>query len=205
MDRRIRLHGVDAPEKGQPCFDAANPTYRCGQKAAMALDEFIGQSPVSCRERDVDRYGRTVADCRVRGEDIELWLVRSGHAFAYRRYSSDYIGAEQEAGTIVAVYGQDICRRLGNGAKSNATPFDSLGCGFTSSSAAAREPPHRGLTAARFADVGKLADARCAEASPAERSAFVRQIYFLETFVLSSAARRATASLTASSCAQKCT
>lgn len=96
--QRIRLHGVDAPEKGQPCFDAANPTYRCGQKAAMALDEFIGQSPVSCRERDVDRYGRTVADCRVRGEDIELWLVRSGHAFAYRRYSSDYIGAEQEAG-----------------------------------------------------------------------------------------------------------
>ncbi len=37
---RIRLHGVDAPEKGQPCFDAANQPYRCGQKAAMALDEF---------------------------------------------------------------------------------------------------------------------------------------------------------------------
>lgn len=95
--RRIRLHGIDAPENGQLCFDAANQAYRCGQMAAMALDEFIGQSPVSCRERDVDRYGRTVADCRVRGEDIELWLVRSGHAFAYRRYSSDYIGAEQEA------------------------------------------------------------------------------------------------------------
>lgn len=95
--QRIRLHGIDAPENGQPCFDAANRPYRCGQKAAMALDEFIGQSLVSCRERDVDRYGRTVADCLVRGEDIELWLVRNGHAFAYRRYSSDYIGAEQEA------------------------------------------------------------------------------------------------------------
>lgn len=95
--QRIRLHGIDAPEKGQPCFDASGKVYRCGQIAAMALDEFIGASPVSCRERDVDRYGRTVADCRVRGEDIELWLVRSGHAFAYRRYSSDYIGAEQEA------------------------------------------------------------------------------------------------------------
>lgn len=95
--QRIRLHGVDAPEKGQSCLDAANQPYRCGQKAALALDEFIGQSPVSCRERDVDRYGRTVADCRVRGEDIELWLVKSGHASAYRRYSSDYIGAEQDA------------------------------------------------------------------------------------------------------------
>jgi endonuclease YncB( thermonuclease family) len=95
--QRIRLHGIDAPEKGQPCFDAQNQAYRCGQMAAMALDEFIGQSPVSCRERDVDRYGRTVASCQVRGKDIELWLVRNGHAFAYRRYSSDYIGAEQEA------------------------------------------------------------------------------------------------------------
>jgi len=95
--QRIRLHGIDAPEKGQPCFDAMSKPYRCGQIAAMALDEFIGVSPVQCRERDVDRYGRTVADCSVRGEDIELWLVRNGHAMAYRQYSSDYIGAEQEA------------------------------------------------------------------------------------------------------------
>ena len=95
--QRIRLHGVDAPEKGQPCFDVVNQPYRCGQVAAMALDEFIGASPVQCRERDIDRYDRIIADCSVRGEDIELWLVRSGHAMAYRRYSSDYIAAEQEA------------------------------------------------------------------------------------------------------------
>jgi endonuclease YncB( thermonuclease family) len=95
--QRIRLHGIDAPEKGQPCFDASGKLYRCGQVAAMALDHFIGASPVNCRERDVDRYGRTVADCSVRGEDIELWLVRNGHAMAYRKYSSAYIGAEQEA------------------------------------------------------------------------------------------------------------
>jgi endonuclease YncB( thermonuclease family) len=95
--QRIRLHGVDAPEKGQPCFDAEGHVWRCGPVAANALDEFIGISPVTCRERDTDRYGRIVAACSVRGEDIELWLVRHGHAFAYRLYSSDYIGAEQEA------------------------------------------------------------------------------------------------------------
>ncbi len=95
--QRIRLHGVDAPEKGQPCHDAAGQAYRCGKNSARALDEFIGQSPVTCHERTTDRYGRTVADCSVRGEDIELWLVRNGHALAYRRYSSDYTGAEQEA------------------------------------------------------------------------------------------------------------
>nr|CCD32219.1 Nuclease (SNase domain protein) [Methylocystis sp. SC2] len=95
--QRIRLHGIDAPEKGQPCFDNTGKPYRCGQQAAMTLDDFIGASPVQCRERDVDRYGRVVADCSVRGEDIELWLVRNGHAMAYRKYSSAYIAAEQEA------------------------------------------------------------------------------------------------------------
>lgn len=39
----------------------------------------------------------TVASRGVRGEDIVLWLVRSGHAFEYRRYSSAHIGAEQDA------------------------------------------------------------------------------------------------------------
>lgn len=95
--QRIRLHGVDAPEKGQPCFGVDERPYRCGPIAANALDEFIGQSPVSCHERTTDRYGRLVADCSVRGQDIEEWLVRNGYAMAYRRYSSDYIGAEQEA------------------------------------------------------------------------------------------------------------
>lgn len=95
--QRIRLHGIDAPEKWQPCFDASGNSWRCGPAAANALDEFIGASPVSCRERDVDRYGRIVATCMVRGDDIEAWLVRNGHAMAYRRYSSDYIGVEQEA------------------------------------------------------------------------------------------------------------
>ena len=95
--QRIRLHGVDAPEKGQPCFDASGKSWRCGPAAANALDEFIGVSLVTCRERDTDRYGRIVADCSVRGVDIEAWLVQNGHAFAYRRYSSDYIAIEQEA------------------------------------------------------------------------------------------------------------
>jgi endonuclease YncB( thermonuclease family) len=51
--QRIRLHGIDAPEKRQPCFDPGQQPYRCGQKVAMALDEFIGGSPVTCEERDV--------------------------------------------------------------------------------------------------------------------------------------------------------
>jgi len=55
--QRIRLHGVDAPEKGQECFQPDGSPWRCGQRGALALADFIGESPVSCRLIDTDRYG----------------------------------------------------------------------------------------------------------------------------------------------------
>jgi len=96
-DTRIRLHGIDAPESAQTCQDAAGKDYRCGQAAALALSDRIGQSPISCEPRDTDRYGRTVAVCRKVDEDLNAWMVSQGHAIAYRRYSTDYVGAETAA------------------------------------------------------------------------------------------------------------
>ena len=37
--QRIRLHGIDAPEGGQTCLDAAGQKWRCGQRAALALQD----------------------------------------------------------------------------------------------------------------------------------------------------------------------
>jgi endonuclease YncB( thermonuclease family) len=95
--QRIRLFGIDTPEKRQPCWKADGSEYRCGQQASFVLADFIGRSPVSCEERDTDRYGRIVGRCFVQGKSINEYMVRSGWAMAYRRYASDYIGAEQEA------------------------------------------------------------------------------------------------------------
>ncbi len=96
-DTRIRLHGIDAPESAQTCQDAAGKDYRCGQIAALALADRIGQAAVTCEPRDTDRYGRTVAVCRKGREDLNAWMVRRGHAIAYRRYAEDYVPAEAEA------------------------------------------------------------------------------------------------------------
>lgn len=95
--QRIRLHGVDAPEKGQECFHSDGSSWRCGQKGAFALADFIGASPVGCRSLGSDRYGRMIAKCLVRNRDVEEWRVSEGWAMAYRRYSSDYIGVEHDA------------------------------------------------------------------------------------------------------------
>jgi endonuclease YncB( thermonuclease family) len=42
----------------------------------------------------MDRYGRTVAVCRVNGHDIGAAMVRRGQAWAYIKYSSQYVGEE---------------------------------------------------------------------------------------------------------------
>lgn len=94
---RIRLHGIDAPESAQTCQNAAGKDYRCGQAAALALADRIGDANVSCESRDTDKYGRTVAVCRKGVEDLNGWLVAQGHAIAYRTYSQEYVDQEVEA------------------------------------------------------------------------------------------------------------
>jgi endonuclease YncB( thermonuclease family) len=93
--QRIRLHGIDAPESRQTCLDAGGRAWRCGQRAALALQDLIGRRTVSCDERDVDRYGRIVGRCVVGDIAINEWLVAQGLALAYRRYSD--VAAEDAA------------------------------------------------------------------------------------------------------------
>lgn len=94
---RIRLFGVDAPESAQTCRDDDGQLYRCGQKGALALSDFIATKPVSCAPVDTDRYGRTVATCTVAGADVADWLVRAGLAFDWPQYSKGRYGTAQKA------------------------------------------------------------------------------------------------------------
>lgn len=94
--KKIRLHGVDAPESKQSCTLNGKP-YRCGQKAALALDELAGGKTLECKGRTVDRYRRIIAICYLGKLDINAWMVENGWALAYRRYSKDYVKHEQFA------------------------------------------------------------------------------------------------------------
>lgn len=95
---RLRLHGVDAPERKQLCSSADGRRYRCGQQAADWLKARLGPDPVlSCTVLDIDRYRRLVVRCLKDGTDINHALVRAGWAVAYTRYSDAYAEAEQQA------------------------------------------------------------------------------------------------------------
>ncbi|WP_299803809.1 thermonuclease family protein [Tardiphaga sp.] len=120
---RIRLFGVDAPESDQTCRDDDGKLYRCGQKAALALSDFISSRTLSCMQRDTDRYGRSVATCTVAGDDIAAWLVRGGLALDYPQYSKGkYAVAQKEAertgdgmwgGQWVVPWAYRACKRAG--------------------------------------------------------------------------------------------
>ena len=62
--RRIRLHGIDAPESAQAC-EKDGKKHRCGERAAIALFDKIGRTPIRCEWRNKDRYKRIVAICRL--------------------------------------------------------------------------------------------------------------------------------------------
>ena len=58
----------------------------------------INKNQVRCTVQDrLDRYERYIGVCFVESINLNQWMVRNGHAVAYRRYSKDYIKDEDYA------------------------------------------------------------------------------------------------------------
>ncbi len=93
---RVRLHGVDAFERGQVC-DLPTGGWLCGSAATDAMKSRAEGRRLVCEVRDTDRYGRKVSRCERDGVDVARALVDNGLALAYRRYSGDYVAAEDAA------------------------------------------------------------------------------------------------------------
>ncbi len=94
--KRIRLFGIDAPEKSQPC-QVQEAAVACGIIARNALIGFVVGATVRCDREDVDRYGRDVSRCYADGYDLSAGMVRAGLAVAYRQYSLSYVSEEENA------------------------------------------------------------------------------------------------------------
>lgn len=81
---RIRILDIDAPESRQTCTASDGVAWRCGQKAALALADWIGARTVTCATDGKDRYGRWLARCAAGGQDLGQWMARTGWAVPYR-------------------------------------------------------------------------------------------------------------------------
>ena len=97
FNKRIRLHGIDTPEKKQICIKNSKE-YNCGKEATTALIKKINGKKVVCKVQDkLDRYKRYIGVCFAGKINLNKWMVRNGYAVAYRRYSIDYIEDENYA------------------------------------------------------------------------------------------------------------
>ena len=97
INKRIRLHGIDAPESKQLCKKNSKE-YRCGIIATEALVKKINKNQVRCIVQDrLDKYKRYIGVCFVEDVNLNRWMVRNGYAVAFRRYSKDYIKDENYA------------------------------------------------------------------------------------------------------------
>ena len=76
---KVRLHGIDTPERDQPY----------GKQATRNLDKLIGRT-VFVVERDTDRYGRLVGTLYTpEGVNVNLEMVCNGSAWWYSRYAKN--------------------------------------------------------------------------------------------------------------------
>ena len=78
-DIRVRLAGIDAPERGQPFSNASR----------HALEAQVAGREVRVVERGRDGYGRVLGRVYVGPVDVNAEQVRAGFAWVFRRFESN--------------------------------------------------------------------------------------------------------------------
>ncbi len=76
IQHRIRLQGIDAPERKQPY----------GNASRKHLATLVAGKEVTVKWDKRDRYGRIVGTVFAEGQDMNLDQVKAGMAWCYRRY-----------------------------------------------------------------------------------------------------------------------
>ena len=92
---KIRLGGIDAPEKAQPY----------GQPSKQSLSDMVFGKTVTVDTDKTDRYGREVGKVLVDGMDANLEQLKKGLAWHYKAYEREqtpsgrrnYAAAEKDA------------------------------------------------------------------------------------------------------------
>ena len=103
--KKIRLFGIDAPEKKQTCkksftsinFFSFQKNYNCGVLSTTYLKKKIGNNYIKCISKTKDKYKRYLGVCYLGNLDLNKWMVENGYAVAYKKYSRKYELQEQYA------------------------------------------------------------------------------------------------------------
>ena len=75
---KIRLAGIDCPEKSQAF----------GNRAKRTLSDKVFSQNVKVETRDKDKYGRTLGIVKIGEEDINQYMISEGVAWHYKKYAN---------------------------------------------------------------------------------------------------------------------
>ncbi len=123
--QRIRLAGIDAPERHQTCGAANGARWPCGDTARIRLTELVRRQMINCQPQTYDRYGRLVARCEMVTNDLAGQLVREGLALATEGYGLEQADAMlHHAGVWQGPFERpaDWRRREGAGSEESGSP-----------------------------------------------------------------------------------
>ena len=76
---KIRLSGIDSPEKGQPF----------GQVCKQSLSDLAYGQTVAVEASKLDRYGRVIGKVLVDNQDANLEQIRRGCGWHYKKYQNE--------------------------------------------------------------------------------------------------------------------
>jgi len=99
----IRMFGIDAPEISQLCERSDGSCYACGKRSEKYLSGLLAHEEATYWFTGQSTYGRPVATIIADGRDVNLEMVRQGHAIVYERFLEDaemkkvYLDAQKEA------------------------------------------------------------------------------------------------------------
>lgn len=79
VQHKVRLTGIDAPEKAQPF----------GQRSKQNLSNWVFGKQVTVETEKIDRYGRSLGKVLVDGVDANLEQVKAGYAWHYKKYERE--------------------------------------------------------------------------------------------------------------------
>jgi len=100
---RIRIHGIDAPERNATCLHTSGAGWSCGLWSHYEVERRYQGEWLECRDLGERTHGRVVAQCFHQGRDMALALIRDGVVQACPRYAAEhshsqgYVDAEKEA------------------------------------------------------------------------------------------------------------
>jgi endonuclease YncB( thermonuclease family) len=131
----VRLYDIDAPEIAQTCDGGSSPLRHCGAHVADALAEHLAGREVRCDVLKLDQYDRRVARCEVDGEGLSEWLVASGLAMVFRRYSDRFTDEEEAARAAgIGLWQTEFTRRTArNGTRGRGSTRPKASAGFAMS------------------------------------------------------------------------